>query len=95
MGKLILITGMTNTGKDTLFHNLKNSYSNLSVLPMYTTRPPREGEANGESYFFVTKEEFAKLDLAEKRCYKTSSFSVVCQISGRILENVYKHLSPQ
>ena len=34
---------------------------NLESLPSYTDRPPREGDIPGETYNFVTTEEFEKM----------------------------------
>jgi guanylate kinase len=56
---LIVLSGPSGVGKGTIVNNLlgKGGYA-LSVS--CTTRPPREGEENGKSYFFITKDEFKK-----------------------------------
>lgn len=41
----------------------------IPELVSHTTRPMRKGEVNGETYYFVTKEEFNKLEKLEQVCY--------------------------
>lgn len=56
-GRLFVISGPSGTGKGTICKELvKDEKIKLSVS--MTTRSPREGEIDGVSYFFVTKEEF-------------------------------------
>lgn len=59
-GKLFVISGPSGTGKGTicaqLLRDLEGEGLGLSVS--MTTRKPREGEVDGESYFFKTREEF-------------------------------------
>ncbi|MGI6211307.1 MAG: guanylate kinase [Anaerovoracaceae bacterium] len=59
-GKLFVISGPSGTGKGTicaqLLRDLEGEGLGLSVS--MTTREPREGEVDGESYFFKTREEF-------------------------------------
>jgi guanylate kinase len=54
---LIVLSGPSGVGKGTIVNNLlqKGGYS-LSVS--CTTRAPREGERDGVSYFFISREEF-------------------------------------
>ncbi len=58
---LVTITGPSLTGKTTLAQDLMEKNSDFHAVVTHTTRPPRQGEVNGESYHFVTKEEFIKL----------------------------------
>ena len=60
---LLLCTGLSGSGKtyfikntipDGLFYSLRSA----------TTRPMRDGESNGKPYFFVTEDEFNKMNLA-------------------------------
>ncbi|BCJ96914.1 guanylate kinase [Anaerocolumna cellulosilytica] len=76
MSKLFVIMGKSATGKDTLFKKLKE-YHGLSLKSVvgYTTRPIRDGEREGEAYYFVDK---AKLHwfqennkIIEHRAYHT------------------------
>ena len=60
MNKLIVISGPSGVGKGTIVNELlkKGDYA-LSVS--CTTRPPRVGEREGVSYFFITKEKFLSM----------------------------------
>jgi guanylate kinase len=62
-GKLIVIVAPSGSGKSTLIKRLKADYPQLIESVSYTTREMRAGEKHGESYFFISKEEFiAKRD---------------------------------
>jgi guanylate kinase len=62
-GKLIVIVAPSGSGKSTLIKRLKNDYPQLIESVSFTTRSMRAGEVHGESYFFISKEEFiAKRD---------------------------------
>lgn len=76
MSKVFIVMGKSATGKDTIFKVLKeNSQLNLKSVVTYTTRPIREGEKDGEEYFFVSRERLQQLQEANKiieyRSYKT------------------------
>ena len=59
-GTLLVISGPSGVGKGTIIAEiLKSRKAALSVS--CTTRAPREGEIDGKSYFFLTKERFIKL----------------------------------
>ena len=58
MGKIFFISGKSSTGKDTIYKSLMEDGSlGLKGITMYTTRPMRAGEKNGEEYFFVSDDE--------------------------------------
>lgn len=57
-GVLIVISGFSGAGKGTLVNRLINEYDNYALSISMTTRAPREGETDGKSYFFVTREAF-------------------------------------
>lgn len=58
-GKIYVISGPSGVGKGTIVKALTAAYDDIKVSVSATTRSPREGEVNGESYYFLTKEEFA------------------------------------
>lgn len=66
--KLIyLIIGPSGSGKTTLGNFLKEN--GVPELISHTTRKMRKGEIDGETYYYVTKEEFDKIDKIEVSNY--------------------------
>lgn len=60
-GLLIIFAGPSGVGKGTILKELlKDKSLNLAYSISMTTRAPRPGEVDGESYFFVSKEAFEK-----------------------------------
>lgn len=57
-GSLIVISGPSGSGKDSICERLKEYNDNFWVSISCTTRKPRQGEEEGINYFFKTKEEF-------------------------------------
>lgn len=57
-GELIIISGTTCAGKDTVVKELLKKNNNLKKSISYTSREKRDYEIENESYYFVTKEEF-------------------------------------
>lgn len=64
-GILVVVSGFSGAGKGTLMKELLKRYDNYALSVSATTRSPREGEKDGESYFFVTKDKF--LQMIEER----------------------------
>ena len=60
-GLLIVISGPSGVGKDTLIKRLLELDSNLRYSVSFTTRAPRAGEVDGIDYSFVTRDQFQKL----------------------------------
>lgn len=60
-GKLLVISGPSGVGKGTIVKMLLARRPKASLSISCTTRAPREGEKEGESYFFVTKERFKEM----------------------------------
>ena len=58
-GRLIIISGPSGAGKSTVVRRLLEECDlPLTLSISATTRPPREGEKDGEHYFFMNQEEF-------------------------------------
>lgn len=55
---LVLLSGVSGAGKDTIKKELIKRMDNVTSMPSYTDRKPREGEENGKIYHFITTEEF-------------------------------------
>lgn len=60
-GLLIVLSGPSGAGKDTILHTLLQKSQDLRLSVSATTRNPREGEVDGRDYFFVTKEQFLSM----------------------------------
>lgn len=60
MGRILCLLGKAGVGKDTLAAGLlKNKKATKAVS--YTTRPKRDGEIEGEDYYFISNEQFLKM----------------------------------
>lgn len=57
-GSLVVISGPSGSGKDSIVNELKNINDKFWVSISCTSRDIRPGEKEGENYFFLTKEEF-------------------------------------
>ena len=57
-GLLVVISGPSGAGKGTICKQLLMEMGYLKVSVSVTTRKPREGEAEGSSYYFIDEEEF-------------------------------------
>ena len=60
-GLLVVISGPSGVGKDTLIERLRERYPSLRYSISSTTRKPRPGEADGVNYFFVSRQRFEEL----------------------------------
>ncbi len=58
---LIVISGPSGVGKDSVVQGLKERGLPVHFVVTATTRPRRDGEVQGQDYFFVSKEEFARM----------------------------------
>ncbi len=75
MKKLFVFMGKSAVGKDTLFAKTMSRHPELRTVVTYTTRPIREGEKNGDEYYFTDEENMNKMRadgrVIEVRCYNT------------------------
>jgi guanylate kinase len=60
-GRLIVVSGPSGVGKDTVLRKLFALDGRLRYSVSYTTRPPRPGERDGASYSFVDDETFMRM----------------------------------
>ena len=60
-GILVVVSGFSGAGKGTLMKELLKQYDNYALSVSATTRQPREGEKDGEDYFFVNREYFQQM----------------------------------
>lgn len=55
---LVILSGVSGAGKDTIKNELIKRMENVISLPSFTSRKPRKGEKEGVQYHFITKIEF-------------------------------------
>ena len=60
-GRLIIISAPSGAGKDTIINRIMKLRPELALSVSATTRAPRIGEAEGVSYYFVTRERFCEM----------------------------------
>lgn len=59
--QLIVLAGPTAVGKGTVVKYILEHYPNVHLSVSATTRLPRPGEIEGESYFFLSHDEFDQM----------------------------------
>ena len=88
--KLFVISGPSGAGKGTLVARLLKEVPEAWLSVSATTRQPREGEIPGQSYVFLTREEFEKGieedGFLEWACYNQNYY-------GTPLAPIKEHLS--
>ena len=60
-GKTFIITGPSGVGKGTIIKALFEGRDDLYFSVSATTRAPRPGEVEGQSYYFIDKERFLEM----------------------------------
>lgn len=76
MGKIVILMGASNSGKDTIYAKLlkENPFQLQKIVPC-TTRPIRDGEVEGNEYYFKTQAEYEEMqrnkEIIEQRSYQT------------------------
>lgn len=58
---LVLLSGVSGSGKDTIKRELIKRDDNVVSLPSFTDRTPRDGELEGQEYHFVATQEFKNM----------------------------------
>lgn len=75
MSKIYYLMGKSSSGKDTIYKKLREKFPELRTVTIYTTRPQREGEKDGEEYHFVDENVLARFEqdgkVIEQRAYDT------------------------
>lgn len=90
-GKLIVIAAPSGAGKTTLVHALIERNPDFVFSVSYTTRPKRPNEKHGRDYFFVSEEEFRRLDrqgefLESARVFDNYYGTSRSQVEGELAE---------
>ncbi|MGE5453787.1 MAG: guanylate kinase [Methylocystaceae bacterium] len=67
-GKLYVLFGPNGAGKTSLAHRLKDF--GIPEIISYTTRPIREGEVEGQDYYFVNQDTFRTINMMETTEYE-------------------------
>lgn len=60
-GILFVLSGPSGVGKGTVLDRLFENYNGVNYSVSMTTREPRQGEVEGEDYFFVSDEKFQEI----------------------------------
>lgn len=59
--RLIVISGPSGVGKDTIIEQMRVAHPEYAFIVTATTRPRRPGEIDGVHYYFMSHEEFREL----------------------------------
>ena len=73
-GRLVVVSGPSGAGKDTLIRAALDAIPRLSLIASATTREPREGEVDGRDHVFLTREQFERW-IAEDRLLEWAEYS--------------------
>lgn len=89
-GKLIVITGATVSGKDTVVAELQKNHPSWKKVITTTTRLIRPEEKNGVDYYFVSKEVFLKMqkneEFLETVAYAGNQYGTTKSVLNQILQ---------
>lgn len=92
-GSLFIVAAPSGAGKTSLVNALVEQQSKIRLSVSHTTRPAREGEIDGQDYFFVNQDRFAQMRDAGAflesatvfdNSYGTSSENVLAQLQQGI-----------
>ena len=73
-GILIILSGPSGSGKDTVLRALKTVDEDVRVSVSMTTRNPRPGDVDGVDYYFVNREYFEK-KIAENKMLEFAEYA--------------------
>ena len=90
-GKLIIVSGPSGAGKDTIVNEYVKLHPEDEISVSMTSRPMRDGDVEGVSYYFKTKEEFEKAiidgDLLEYALYNGNYYGTPKSEVEKRIEN--------
>lgn len=58
---MLVLSSPSGAGKTTIARKLREGDPHIAMSISHTTRPPRNGERDGEDYYFVDRETFARM----------------------------------
>tara|TARA_Y100001968_G_C18986392_1_gene539276 strand:- start:76 stop:642 length:567 start_codon:yes stop_codon:yes gene_type:complete len=61
LGNLTVLTGPSGVGKGTIVRKILDNHNDVWLSISATTRQPREGETDGQHYYFLGKKEFQEI----------------------------------
>lgn len=73
-GVLMILSGPSGSGKDTVLNKLVESNEDVCVSISMTTREMRDGEIDGKHYYFVSREYFQK-KIAEDKMLEYAEYA--------------------
>ena len=73
-GRLIVVSGPSGAGKDTLIGEALDAIPELALIASATTRRSREGEVDGRDHVFLSREEFERW-IREDRLLEWAEYS--------------------
>ena len=88
-GLLIVLSGPSGSGKNTVCDEVKKNNSNIWESISMTSRKPRKGEEDGKAYYFVSENEFEK-NIEDDKMLEWAKFAG--NYYGTPKESVQKHL---
>ena len=88
---IFALLGASGTGKTTLGGYLDEA--GIEEIISYTTREPREGESEGDPYYFVDEDEFEELDKIEEVEYSGNRYAFAEEeFDKKLVENDFVYL---
>ena len=90
-GKLFVISGASGVGKSTVLKRVMEIRPELRFSVSATTRAPRPGEVDGESYYFVTKEQFEQMNGTDIMTYAEQNSFYILYMYDRVMTKVMEY----